>query len=72
MTRNLDRRVEVVFPVEDASCVRHLRDAVLATYLADNVKARDLHADGHYAPRQPAPGEAVVSSQMALVRRGTP
>ena len=42
MTRNLDHRVEVLFPVEDERLIRHLRDEVLATYLADNVKARCL------------------------------
>ena len=56
MTRNLDYRVEVLFPVEDERLIRHLRDEVLATYLADNVKARWLRADGNYAPRQPAAG----------------
>jgi len=54
MTRNLDYRVEVLFPVEDERLIRHLRDEVLATYLADNVKARWLGADGNYAHRQPA------------------
>ena len=69
MTRNLDYRVEVLFPVEDERLIRHLRDEVLATYLADNVKARWLHADGNYAPRQPAPGEVLISSQAAFLQR---
>jgi polyphosphate kinase len=69
MTRNLDYRVEVLFPVEDDRLIRHLRDEVLATYLADNVKARWLHADGTYARRQPAPGERPVSSQAAFLQR---
>jgi hypothetical protein len=49
--------------------IRHLRDEVLATYLADNVKARWLRADGNYAPRQPATGEMLVSSQAAFLQR---
>ncbi len=69
MTRNLDRRVEVLFPVEDERLVRHLRDEVLTTYLADNVKARCLQADGTYARRQPSAGETVVSSQVDLLNR---
>jgi polyphosphate kinase len=69
MTRNLDRRVEVLFPVEDERLIRHLRDEVLVTYLADNVKARWLHPDGNYTRRQPAPGEALVSSQAAFLQR---
>jgi polyphosphate kinase len=70
MTRNLDRRVEVLFPVEDEGLVRHLRDEVLTTYLADNVKARSLEADGSYTRRQTVPGQPAVSSQLALLSRG--
>ena len=69
MTRNLDRRVEVLFPVEDERLIRHLRDEVLVTYLADNVKTRWLRADGSYVRRQPAPGEALVNSQTAFLQR---
>jgi polyphosphate kinase len=72
MTRNLDYRVEVLFPVEDERLIRHLRDEVLATYLADNVKAHWLHADGTYAPRQPAPGEMLISSQATFLQRALP
>jgi polyphosphate kinase len=67
MTRNLDHRVEVLFPVEDGRLIRHLHDAVLATYLADNVKARRLCADGTYERRLPLPGEAVLSAQAAFL-----
>jgi polyphosphate kinase len=69
MTRNLDRRVEVLFPVEDERLIRYLRDEVLVTYQADNVKARCLGADGSYERRQPLPGEGVVSSQAAFLSR---
>ena len=69
MTRNLDYRVEVLFPVEDERLIRHLRDEVLATYLADNVKARWLRADGTYAPRQQSAGEVRISSQAAFLQR---
>ncbi len=48
MERNLDRRIEVVFPVEDPVLAEHLRDVVLAAYLRDTVNARELHADGTY------------------------
>jgi polyphosphate kinase len=69
MTRNLDRRVEVLFPVEDEPLIRYLRDEMLVTYQADNVKARYLGADGSYQRRQPAPGEPLVSSQAAFLNR---
>ncbi|MGD8394348.1 MAG: polyphosphate kinase 1 [Candidatus Eiseniibacteriota bacterium] len=48
MPRNIDGRVEVVFPVGSEEHVHHLRDDVLAIYLADNVKARVMQADGTY------------------------
>jgi polyphosphate kinase len=48
MPRNLNRRVEVDFPVRDPKLVRFLRDGVLATYLADVVKARHMKPDGTY------------------------
>ncbi|HAM51765.1 MAG TPA: polyphosphate kinase 1 [Nitrospiraceae bacterium] len=48
MQRNLNRRVEVVFPVERKEHIRHLRDHVLETYLKDNTHARILQPDGTY------------------------
>ena len=64
MTRNLDRRVEVVTPILDPSLKRHLKDVVLATYLKDNVKARVLNADGLYERVPMSPGEATFDSQL--------
>ncbi len=49
MPRNLNRRVELAFPVEDPKLVRYLRDEVLATYLSEVVKARHMNADGTYS-----------------------
>jgi polyphosphate kinase len=48
MPRNFFRRVEVMFPVEDANLKKHLRDDVLLLALKDNVKARLLQKDGVY------------------------
>ena len=67
MPRNLDRRVEILFPVSLSRHVRHLRDDILGQYLADNVKARELRPDGTYARIKPASGEAVVNSQNMLL-----
>ena len=64
MTRNLDRRVEVVTPILDANLKRYLKDVVLGTYLKDNVKARVLRADGLYERVPMAPGEARFNSQL--------
>jgi polyphosphate kinase len=48
MSRNLDRRVEVVAPVKSAESRRYLKEVVLDTYLRDDVKARELQPDGSY------------------------
>lgn len=53
MTRNLDRRVEILFPIETPQMIRHVCDDVLAHYLADNVKARLMQPDGTYLRRKP-------------------
>ena len=47
MRRNLDHRVEIVFPVQDPKLVRRLKD-VLDIYGKDELKARKLQSDGHY------------------------
>ena len=48
MDRNLSRRVEVVFPIEPPELKQRLIREILATSLADNVKARELLPDGTY------------------------
>jgi polyphosphate kinase len=67
MRRNLSRRVEVLFPVTDPALVRHLRDDVLAAYLADNVRARRMRSDGTYERIHPLDGEAAVDAQARLL-----
>jgi len=56
MPRNLHRRVEILFPVEDKRLVRYIRDEILETYLADEVKTRVMQVDGTYLrnPRRDA------------------
>jgi polyphosphate kinase len=50
MERNLDRRVEVVFPVDDEQIKAHVRDSVIPLYLADNVNAWSLGSDDRWNP----------------------
>ena len=64
MTRNLDRRVEVVAPVLDAKSKKYLKDVVLDAYLRDNVKARVMRSDGVYEMPPMAPGEEPFNSQL--------
>lgn len=64
MSRNFDRRVEVIVPVYDPKLKAYLKDVVLMAYLKDNVKARRLLPDGSYERIKPAPGEELFDSQM--------
>lgn len=48
MTRNMERRVELLFPVYDDRVRKRLKET-LKLYLRDNVKARALRSDGTYA-----------------------
>jgi polyphosphate kinase len=63
MTRNLDRRVEVVAPVLAPHLRKYLKDTVLAAYLRDNVKARVMTAEGVYELPRTEVGEASFNSQ---------
>jgi len=48
MNRNLDRRVEVLFPIEDEKLKERLTREVIEPALSDNVKIRRLQPDGSY------------------------
>ena len=67
MPRNLDRRVEAVFPVEDEGWRTYLRDDVLGLYLRDTVRAHELQPDGSYVRLEPAPGHPAVDAQESLL-----
>ena len=61
MPRNLDRRVEIMFPVEDEKLMDQVRH-VLGTQLADNTKAHILKPDGKY-DKIDKRGKKLVNSQ---------
>ncbi len=67
MPRNINRRVETLFPVERAAFVRQIRDKILAVYLNDNVKARVLSPDGSYSRVEREAGAKPVNSQAVLL-----
>lgn len=67
MPRNLNHRVEVVFPVENKAHIRYLRDKVLDVYFKDNTRARFLNADGTYIRAVPAANEAPFDVQSHLM-----
>jgi polyphosphate kinase len=69
MPRNINRRVEVLFPVRDRAMIRYLRDEMLSTYLKDNVQARRMLPDGTYERLKPHAKESPIDSQAWLLER---
>lgn len=63
MPRNLDRRIELLAPIEDAQCKQRLID-ILDTYFDDNVKARTLKADGSYVRPKKGKGKRRRSQEL--------
>lgn len=61
MSRNLDRRVELLFPIEDEKLRKRLWD-MLRIYLSDTQKARVMDKDGGYA-KADGRGKPVIGSQ---------
>ncbi|MBN1453577.1 MAG: polyphosphate kinase 1 [Anaerolineales bacterium] len=68
MPRNLNHRVEVVFPVERPEHIRYLRDHVLETYLKDNMSARVMQPNGTYKNIHPSDKEKGVEVQNWLMQ----
>jgi polyphosphate kinase len=61
MDRNLNHRVEVLFPVENKKLISRVKDEILAKYLADNRNARYMLPDGTFTWNKNA--EPPVDSQ---------
>lgn len=62
MTRNLDRRVETLFPIEDPHLIEQIYN-LLHIYQRDNVLARELEPDGSYIRVQAQENEERLNSQ---------
>lgn len=65
MPRNLDRRIELLVPIESPAARRRLI-GILETYFRDTAKARRLLPDGNYERVKPAGRGKPVSSQELL------
>ncbi len=70
MDRNLSRRVEVVFPIEQPDLKQRVVEA-LRTTLADTAKARILLPDGTYRRVTPAEGQPAVRSQLRFLEQAS-
>jgi len=68
MPRNLYRRVETLFPVEDENIKISIRDEILNVHLRDNVKARIMLPDGTYEPVKRSEGEEALNSQEWMIK----
>lgn len=66
MQRNLNRRIEVAFPITDPTLKEELQ-ALLDLMFQDNIKARVLQPDGTYVRVKRAPGEPALSLQDYLL-----
>ena len=62
MPRNLDKRVEITFPVEDPDLKKRIKD-ILKIQLADTLKAHIMQPDGSYE-KQDLRGKVKLDSQM--------
>jgi polyphosphate kinase len=72
MSRNLDRRVEVMFPIRSPQVRARLRDEILVNYLRDTENAHELQTDGTYV--RPNGDRSAFDSQawfMAQAQRQT-
>jgi polyphosphate kinase len=68
MPRNIDHRVEVLFPIEEPKLIRTIKADVLAVYFSDTVKTRRMMPDGTYTRRRADGGKKGFSSQERLIR----
>ncbi len=67
MPRNLDRRVEVLFPVPDQKVKKAIIEIMLKIHLKDMMKARRLLPDGTYEKIMPNDEEKSLNSQLWLI-----
>jgi len=65
LPRNLEKRIELMFPVRDEVARSRIRE-VLAAYFADTTKAHRLGPNGRWKKVRPAEGEAPFSAQASF------
>jgi polyphosphate kinase len=66
MPRNMDRRIEIVWPVLDAEQIRKISE-ILTIFLNDNCRAHVMRSDGTYDKLAPPPGTDAVRSQFTFI-----
>ncbi|HNT73791.1 MAG TPA: polyphosphate kinase 1 [Anaerolineae bacterium] len=68
MPRNLDRRVETLFPLDDPLMLASVRDNILKVHLRDNMQCHQLMSDGAYRRLHPEEGQEVWNTQLWMLR----
>src|SRR5271167_2576407 len=71
MPRNLNRRVEVLFPVQNQALIRVLKDDILGTYRKEQAKARHMLPDGKYVRDPNWQKKSAFNSQEAFIVRAS-
>ena len=67
MPRNLDHRVEIIFPIADTKLVKRVRDEILSRYLCDEQNARVMQSDGTYVRAAQKDGVGRLDSQQLFL-----
>ncbi len=67
MPRNLDRRVEVIFPVNDPVIRRSIIESILGVYMKDTINMRILDPNGNYTRVRPPQGQTPCNAQAWLI-----
>jgi polyphosphate kinase len=68
MGRNFDRRIELLFPIEDPALLETVKHEVLDSALRDTMRARVLGPDGTYVRIAPDNGQELHESQQHSIR----
>lgn len=67
MPRNLNRRIEILFPILDANIKNVIIKQLLPIHLNDNVKSRQLRSDGTYERIITKEGEERINAQQWML-----
>ncbi|MDQ0199115.1 RNA degradosome polyphosphate kinase [Neobacillus ginsengisoli] len=65
MTRNIEKRVEIAFPIYDKKLKERIKQ-ILSIYLSDNVKAREQDQNGCYSYVEKRQEDEEIYSQLTL------
>jgi polyphosphate kinase len=72
MPRNIDRRVEVLFPIENKDLIAHIHDNILNVYLRANVKVRQMKSNGDFERVPINSGDDTLNIQEWLMKQRYP